>query len=223
MIQIQSDDLKDVETCYSGDIAAIVGVKNITTGDTLADVDFDIMLEPPAFPEPVIAMSVEPKTTADQEKMGTALQRLSEEDPTFTVHTDEETGQTIISGMGELHLDIIQERMKREFSVASTSGKPQIAYRETITAEAGGEGKLVKQSGGRGQYGHVVLKVFPGEKGKGLTTENKVVGGAIPKEFINSCMAGIKESMINGVIAGYQVIDVHVDLLDWFESRCRFQ
>ncbi len=214
LIQIQSDDFKDIDTCYSGDIAAIVGVKNVTTGDTLSGVDFDIMLEPPAFPEPVIAMSVEPKTTADQEKMGAALQRLSEEDPTFTVHTDEETGQTIISGMGELHLDIIQERMKREFNVASTSGKPQIAYRETITTASGGEGKLVKQSGGRGQYGHVILRISPNERGKGITTENRVVGGTIPKEFINACMAGIRESMTNGVIAGYQVIDVHVDLLD---------
>ncbi len=214
LIRIQSDDMKDVETCYSGDIAAIVGIKNITTGDTIAEDGYDIMLEPPAFPEPVIAMSVEPKTKADQEKMGNALQRLSEEDPTFTVHTDEETGQTIISGMGELHLEVIQDRMKREFSVETNAGKPQIAYRETITMEADGEGKLVKQTGGRGQYGHVVLKIQPNEKGKGLTTENKVFGGSIPREYINACMAGIKESMLNGIIAGYQVIDVHVDLLD---------
>ncbi|MEZ5300655.1 MAG: hypothetical protein R3F11_08355 [Verrucomicrobiales bacterium] len=159
-------------------------------------------------------MSVEPKTKVDQEKMANALQRLSEEDPTFVVHTDEETGQTIISGMGELHLEILQDRMKREFNVETNSGKPQIAYREAITAAADGEGKLVKQSGGRGQYGHVVLKIQPNEDGKGLTTENKVVGGAIPKEYINACMAGVAESMLNGIIAGYQVIDVHVELVD---------
>ncbi|MEM8953877.1 MAG: elongation factor G [Verrucomicrobiota bacterium] len=214
LIQIQSDDMKDVETVYSGDIAAIVGIKNVTTGDTLSEVGYDILLEPPAFPEPVISMSVEPRTKVDQEKMGNALQRLSEEDPTFTVHTDEETGQTIISGMGELHLEVIQDRMKREYGVDTNSGKPQIAYRETITKGAEGEGKLVKQSGGRGQYGHVVLKAFPVAQGEGLTIENKVFGGAIPREFINACYAGIKESMLNGVLAGYQVIDVHVDLLD---------
>ncbi len=214
LIQIQSDAHKDIQTCYAGDIAAIVGIKNVTTGDTLADKKFDIMLEPPAFPEPVISMSVEPRTTVDQEKMGVALQSLAEEDPTFTVHSDEETGQTIISGMGELHLEVLQERMKREFGVESASGKPQIAYRETIKAEAGGEGKLVKQSGGRGQYGHVVLRVCPNKQGQGLTIENKVVGGAIPREFINACYAGIEESMLNGVIAGYPMVDVHVDLLD---------
>ncbi|MEM7147672.1 MAG: elongation factor G [Verrucomicrobiota bacterium] len=214
LIQIQSDDMKDVETVYSGDIAAIVGIKNVTTGDTLAQAGFDILLEPPAFPEPVISMSVEPRTTVDQEKLGKALQVLSEEDPTFTVHTDEETGQTIISGMGELHLEVIQDRMKREHGVETNSGKPQIAYRETITKDAAGDGKLVKQSGGRGQYGHVILKVFPSERGKGLTIDNKVFGGSIPKEFINACYSGIRESMLNGVLAGYQVIDVHVDLLD---------
>jgi elongation factor G len=214
LIQIQSDEHKDIQTCYAGDIAAIVGIKNVTTGDTLADSKFDIMLEPPAFPEPVISMSVEPRTTLDQEKMAVALQSLAEEDPTFTVHSDEETGQTIISGMGELHLEVLQERMKREFGVESASGKPQIAYRETIKEEAGGEGKLVKQSGGRGQYGHVVLRVCPNKQGLGLTIENKVVGGAIPQEFINACYAGIKESMLNGVVAGFPMVDVHVDLLD---------
>ena len=214
LIQIQADEHKDIETCYAGDIAAIVGIKNITTGDTLCSPSQDVLLEPPSFPEPVIAMSVEPKTTADQEKMAVALQRLGEEDPTFVVKSDEETGQTIISGMGELHLEVIQDRMKREFGVVTNAGKPQIAYRESITKEAEGEGLLKKQTGGRGQYGHVILKVFPNKRGEGLTTENKVVGGAIPREFINACMAGVKEAMISGIIAGYQVVDVHVDLLD---------
>ena len=213
LIQIQSDDHKDIETCFAGDIAAIVGIKNVKTGDTLHQDGFEIMLEPPAFPEPVISMAVEPRTTADQEKLAIALQRLADEDPTFVVSTDEETGQTIIAGMGELHLEVIQDRMKREFSVETNAGKPQIAYRETITAEATGEYKLVKQTGGRGQYGHVILRVFPNERGKGLTTENKVVGGEIPKEFINACMAGIQEAMHNGEIAGYPVVDVHVNLL----------
>ena len=214
LIQIQADEHKDIDTCYAGDIAAIVGIKNITTGDTLCSPSQDVLLEPPSFPEPVIAMSVEPKTTADQEKMAVALQRLGEEDPTFVVKSDEETGQTIISGMGELHLEVIQDRMKREFGVVTNAGKPQIAYRETITNEAEGEGLLKKQTGGRGQYGHAILKVYPNERGSGLTTENKVVGGAIPREFINACLAGIKEAMISGIIAGYQVVDVHVDLLD---------
>ncbi len=214
LIQIQSDEHKDIKTCYAGDIAAIVGIKTVGTGDTLADKGFKIMLEPPAFPQPVISMSVEPRTTLDQEKMAVALQSLSEEDPTFTVHTDEETGQTIISGMGELHLEVLQERMKREFGVESASGKPQIAYRETISEQARGEGKLIKQSGGKGQYGHVVLSVAPNKQGEGLTIENKVVSGSIPKEFINACYSGIEESMINGVIAGYPMVDVHVELLD---------
>ncbi|MCB1233988.1 MAG: elongation factor G, partial [Verrucomicrobiae bacterium] len=214
LIQIQSDEHKDIETCYSGDIAAIVGIKNVKTGDTLHADDYDIMLEPPAFPEPVISMAVEPKTKADQEKMANALQRLAEEDPTFVVSTDEETGQTIIAGMGELHLEIIQDRMKREYNVETNSGKPQIAYRETITVETDAEHKLVKQTGGRGQYGHVILKIYPNERGKGLTTDNKIVGGTIPKEYHNACFAGIKEAMNNGVIAGYPVVDVHVELLD---------
>jgi elongation factor G len=173
LIQIQADKREDIETCYSGDIAAIVGLKNITTGDTLCDEDHTILLEPPSFPDPVISMSIEPKTKLDQEKMATALQRLAEEDPTFRVFTDEDTGQTIIAGMGELHLEIIRDRLLREFKVDANSGKPQIAYRETITQPATGEGKLVKQSGGRGQYGHVIVNVRPGEKGKGLVVENK--------------------------------------------------
>ncbi len=214
LIQIQADKREDIDTCYSGDIAAIVGIKNITTGDTLCDEDHPILLEPPSFPDPVISMAIEPKTKQDQEKMGVALQRLSEEDPTFKVFTHEDTGQTIIAGMGELHLEIIRDRMLREFKVDANAGKPQIAYRETITAAADGEGKLIKQSGGRGQYGHVIIKVQPNERGKGITVENKVVGGNIPKEYIPACKKGIEEAMINGVIGGYQVIDANVDIVD---------
>ena len=214
IIQIQADKREDVDTCYSGDIAAIVGIKNITTGDTLCDEDHGILLEPPSFPDPVISMAIEPKTKVDQEKMGNALQRLSEEDPTFRVFTNEETGQTIIAGMGELHLEIIRDRMLREFKVDANAGKPQIAYRETITAVATGEGKLVKQSGGRGQYGHVIVNVQPNERGKGLTIENKVVGGTIPKEYIPACRKGIEEAVLNGVVGGYPVVDVNVDIID---------
>ena len=159
-------------------------------------------------------MSIEPKTKADQEKMGTALQRLSEEDPTFRVFTDEETGQTIIAGMGELHLEIIRDRMLREFKVEANSGKPQIAYKETILNSAGGEGKLVKQSGGRGQYGHVVIKIAPNEKGKGVTIENKTVGGSIPKDFIPAVIKGLNEAALNGIVGGYPVIDIHVEIVD---------
>jgi elongation factor G len=214
LIQIQANQHTDIDCCYSGDIAAMVGIKNVTTGDTLSEEDYDILLEPPSFPEPVISMAVEPKAKGDQEKMANALQRLSDEDPTFVVRTDEETGQTIIAGMGELHLEILRDRMLREFKVETNAGAPQIAYRETLTKEADGEGKLVKQSGGRGQYGHVILKVFPVERGKGFTVENKVVGGTIPKEFINACKAGVKEAMTNGIIAGYEVVDCHVDIID---------
>jgi elongation factor G len=214
LIQIQADKREDIDTCYSGDIAAIVGIKNITTGDTLCDEDHPILLEPPSFPDPVISMAVEPKTKQDQEKMGNALQRLAEEDPTFRVFTNEETGQTIIAGMGELHLEIIRDRMMREFKVEANSGKPQIAYKETILNESEGEGKLVKQSGGRGQYGHVVCKVRPNERGKGLTIDNKIVGGTIPKEYIPAVEKGFKEAVLNGVVAGYPVIDVHVDITD---------
>ena len=214
LIQIQANEHKDIDACYAGDIAAMVGLKNVTTGDTLAAEKHDVVLEPPTFPEPVISMAVEPKTKLDQEKLALALGRLSEEDPTFVVKTDEETGQTIISGMGELHLEIIVDRLRREFKVEANTGAPQIAYRETITRAAGGEGKLVKQSGGRGQYGHVILSIKPNDKGKGLTIDNKVIGGAIPKEYINAVIKGITESMTNGIIAGYPVIDVHVEILD---------
>ncbi len=214
LIQIQADKREDIETCYSGDIAAIVGIKNITTGDTLCDEDHPILLEPPSFPDPVISMAIEPKTKPDQEKMATALQRLAEEDPTFRVFTHEETGQTIIAGMGELHLEIIRDRLFREFKVEANAGKPQIAYKETILAPADGEGKLIKQSGGRGQYGHVILKVEPSERGKGLTVESKVVGGTIPKDYIPACFKGVEEAVLNGVVGGYPVIDLHVQIID---------
>ncbi len=214
IIQIQADKREDVDTCYSGDIAAIVGIRNITTGDTLCTESRPILLEPPSFPDPVISMAIEPKTKVDQEKMSNALQRLSEEDPTFRVFTNEDTGQTIIAGMGELHLEIIRDRMFREFKVDANSGKPQIAYRETITANATGEGKLIKQSGGRGQYGHVIVNVAPNERGKGLVVENKVVGGTIPKEYIPACKKGVEEAVLNGVVGGYPVIDVAVDIID---------
>ena len=214
LIQIQANQHTDIDTCYSGDIAAIVGLKELRTGDTLCDESAEILLEPPTFPDPVISMSIEPRTKADQEKMAVALQRLSDEDPTFVVHTDEETGQTIIAGMGELHLEIICDRMKREFNVLVDSGKPQITYRECTTVPADGEGKLVKQSGGRGQYGHVVLKMYPSERGKGITTENKIVGGSIPKEYIKPSIDGILEATTNGIIAGYPVVDLHIELID---------
>jgi len=213
LIQIQADKREDIETCYSGDIAAIVGIKNITTGDTLCDEDHPILLEPPTFPDPVISMAIEPKTKLDQEKMGVALQRLSEEDPTFKVYTHEDTGQTIIAGMGELHLEIIRDRMFREFKVEANAGKPQIAYRETITGNAHGVGKLIKQSGGRGQYGHVEVDLRPGERGKGLVVENKIVGGIIPREYIPAVKKGIEEAVLDGVLGGYPVVDVECDIV----------
>jgi elongation factor G len=214
LVLMRAMDRDEIEVAYSGDICAVVGVKNIITGDTLCDADFDIRLEPPSFPEPVIAMSIEPNSKADQEKMGTALQRLVAEDPTLTVKTDEETGQTILAGMGELHLEIIIDRMRREFKVEATVGKPQIAYRETILASAGGEGKFVRQSGGKGQYGHVVIEMEPNEKGKGIEVENKIVGGVIPKEFIKPTTDGLMEACNNGVVAGYPVVDVKMTITD---------
>jgi elongation factor G len=213
LIQIQADKRADIDTCYSGDIAAIVGIKNITTGDTLCDEDHEILLEPPSFPDPVISMAVEPKTKVDQEKMAIALQRLAEEDPTFRVYTNEDTGQTIMAGMGELHLEILRDRMLREFKVDTNAGKPMIAYRETITKEAHGVGKLIKQSGGRGQYGHVEVDVRPSERGKGFTIENKIVGGTIPKEYIPAVKKGLEEAVLNGVLGGYPVIDLECDIV----------
>ncbi len=211
---IQGSERKDVECAYSGDIAALVGLRNITTGDTLCDEDFDVALEPPTFPEPVISMAVEPKTKQDRDKMSEGLQRLAEEDPTFRCFTNEETGQLIIAGMGELHLEIICDRLKREFKVECTSGAPQIAYRETITRSADGEGKFIRQSGGRGQYGHAFVEIQPNEKGKGVEIENKIVGGAIPKEYIPAVIDGIEEAIKGGIYAGYQVIDVKVQVVD---------
>jgi elongation factor G len=214
LVLMRAMDRDEIDTAYSGDICAVVGVKDIITGDTLCDEDFDIRLEPPSFPEPVIAMSIEPNSKADQEKLGTALQRLVAEDPTLRVKTDEDTGQTILAGMGELHLEIIVDRMKREFKVEATTGKPQIAYRETITSSAEGEGKFIRQTGGKGQYGHVVVKIEPNEKGKGVEVINEIVGGVIPKEFIKPSTEGILEGCNNGVIAGYPVVDVKIRIVD---------
>ncbi len=214
VMMIQADKRIDVETVFAGDIAALVGLRNITTGDTLCDEDFEITLEPPTFPEPVISMAVEPKTKADQEKMSEGLQRLAEEDPTFRCFTDKETGQLIIAGMGELHLEIIRDRLFREFKVEANAGAPQIAYRETITKAADGEGKFIRQSGGRGQYGHACVKIEPNEKGKGIEIENKIVGGAIPKEYIPAVIDGCEEAVKGGVLAGYQMIDLKVQIVD---------
>ncbi len=214
VLMIQADKRIDVETTYAGDIAALVGLRNITTGDTLCDEDFDIALEPPTFPEPVISMAVEPKTKADREKMSEGLQRLAEEDPTFRCFTNEETGQLIIAGMGELHLDIIRDRLFREFKVTANAGAPQIAYRETFTKAAEGVGKFIRQSGGRGQYGHAVVTVEPNERGKGVEIENKIVGGAIPKEYIPAVIDGVKEAVKGGVMAGFPVVDIKVNIVD---------
>jgi len=211
---MKADSREDIEVAYSGDICALIGVKDVVTGDTLCEKDLDIRLEPPTFPEPVISMSIEPATKADQEKMSLGLQRLAEEDPTFSLSTNEETGQTIIAGMGELHLEIIRDRLFREFKVEAKAGKPQIAYRETIGSSSEGVGKFVRQSGGRGQYGHAVINLEPLEKGKGVELENKIVGGAIPKEFIKPTLDGIKEAALGGVVAGYPVIDFKVTLID---------
>jgi len=214
LMVIQGGERKDIERVYSGDIAALVGLRNITTGDTLCDQSFDVTLEPPTFPEPVISMAIEPKTKADRDKMSEGLQRLAEEDPTFRCFTNEETGQLIIAGMGELHLEIIRDRLMREFKVEANAGAPQIAYRETISKPADGEGKFIRQSGGRGQYGHAIIKVEPNERGKGVEIENKIVGGAIPKEYIPAVIHGIEEAVKGGVYAGYQVIDLKVQIVD---------
>jgi elongation factor G len=211
---IQGSERKDITEVFAGDIAALVGLRNITTGDTLADEDFDVTLEPPTFPEPVISMAVEPKTKQDRDKMSEGLQRLAEEDPTFRCFTNEETGQLIIAGMGELHLEIIIDRLKREFKVEANTGAPQIAYRETITKPADGEGKFIRQSGGRGQYGHACIKIQPNEKGKGVEVTNEIVGGTIPKEYIPAVIDGVEEAIKSGVYAGYQVIDIKAQVVD---------
>ena len=214
ILQMHSNHRKDIETVYAGDIAAAVGLKNTTTGDTLCDEKHPVILESMEFPEPVINLAIEPKTKAGQEKMGIALSKLAEEDPTFKTWTDEETGQTIIAGMGELHLDIIVDRLLREFKVEANVGAPQVSYKETIKNSADVDMKYARQSGGKGQYGHVKIKVEPNESGKGYEFKNSVVGGSIPKEYIPAVDAGIQGAMQSGVLAGYQVVDVKVDLYD---------
>jgi len=213
LVKMRANQRDEIDEAPSGDICAIIGVKDVRTGDTIREKSLDIILEPPTFPEPVIKMSVEPASKADQEKLSIGLQRLAEEDPTFVVSTDEETGQTIIAGMGELHLDIIRDRLFREFKVEATVGKPQIAYRESITHPANGVGKFVRQSGGRGQYGHAEIKMEPLEKGKGFEFVNEIVGGVIPKEYIRPVEEGVKEAMRNGTVAGYPVVDFRVRLV----------
>ena len=210
---MHANERREITEVYAGDIAAAVGIKDVTTGDTLTDPAHIIILERMVFPEPVISQAVEPKTKADQEKMGIALGRLAQEDPSFRVRTDEESGQTIISGMGELHLEILVDRMKREFGVEATVGKPQVAYRETIRKTCNEvEGKFVKQSGGRGQYGHVVLKLEPQEPGKGYEFVDAIKGGVVPREFIPAVDKGIREALNAGILAGYPVVDVKATL-----------
>jgi len=214
LLQMHAAERNEIKEVRAGDIAAAVGLKDVITGDTLCDLEKVITLEKMEFPDPVISVAVEPKTKADQEKMGVALQRLAKEDPSFRVHTDQESGQTIISGMGELHLEIIVDRMKREFKVEANVGKPQVAYRETIRAKVESEGKFVRQSGGRGQYGHVWLTIEPNEVGKGYTFVNGIVGGTIPREYVPAVDKGIQEACQTGVIAGYPVVDVKITLFD---------
>jgi elongation factor G len=214
MVQMHSNSREEIKEVLAGDIAAAIGLKDVTTGDTLCDSNNIVILERMEFPEPVISVAVEPKSKADQEKMGIALSKLAKEDPSFRVHTDEESGQTIISGMGELHLDIIVDRMKREFRVEANVGKPQVAYRETIRRMVKQEGKFVRQSGGRGQYGHVYIRIEPTEPGSGYEFENAIVGGVVPKEYIPAVDKGVREQMENGVIAGYPLVDCKVTLYD---------
>jgi elongation factor G len=214
ILRMHANHREEIQEIYAGGIGAIVGLKNTTTGDTLCDSEKPVLLESINFPEPVISIAIEPKTKADQEKMGLALRRLAEEDPTFKMRTDEETGQTIISGMGELHLDIIVDRMKREFKVEANIGQPQVAYRETIKAEAQAEGKYIRQSGGHGQYGHVWIKVIPQEKGAGFEFASEIKGGVIPQEFIPAVGKGVKDAMDSGVLAGYPLVDVKAVLYD---------
>ena len=214
IMMIQADKQENVETVYAGDIAALVGIRNITTGDTLCTPDIDVCLEPPTFPEPVISMAIEPDSKADQEKMAGGLQALAEEDPTFKCYTDEETGQTLVAGMGELHLEIIRDRLKREFKVQAQSGAPQIAYRETITAAAEGRGLFKKQSGGRGQYGDATITIEPTERGSGVEVESKIVGGVIPREYIPAVEKGILETIQSGVLAGFEMIDMKISIVD---------
>ncbi len=214
IVRMHSNKREEVDEMYAGDLGAIVGLKNTSTGDTLCDPENGIILEKITFPEPVISVRIEPKTKADQEKMGIAMRRLAEEDPTFRIESDQETGETIIKGMGELHLEILIDRMKREFNVEANTGRPQVAYRESIKGESDAEGKYVKQSGGKGQYGHVKIKMKPSEQGKGFVFNNQIKGGAIPQEFISPIEKGLRESMDKGVIAGFPLSDVEVTLYD---------
>jgi elongation factor G len=214
VLQMHANHREEIDTVYAGDIAAIVGLKDSFTGDTLSDPDHPVVLESITFPEPVIEVAVEPKTKADQDKLGLALQRLAEEDPTFRVKTDEETGQTLIAGMGELHLDVLVDRMVREFKVAANVGKPQVSYRETIRRAAEGVGRFVRQTGGRGQYGHAVIRLEPNQKGAGTEFIDKIVGGIIPREYIRAVESGIREALETGIYAGYPVVDVKTTLHD---------
>lgn len=214
LVKMHANSREEITQIEAGDIGAVIGLKDVRTGDTLCDEENPVQLESITFAEPVISVAIEPKTKADQERLGISLQKLAEEDPTFRVSSNEETGQTIISGMGELHLEVLVERMRREFKVDTTVGRPQVAYRETIQKEMEGEGKYIKQTGGRGQYGHVVFRIRPLEPGKGYVFENNIVGGKIPREFITPCDKGFQEGMSRGILAGYPVVDVEVDLYD---------
>ena len=212
--ELEGKKQKPIKQAVAGDIVAVSKLKETVTGDTLCDEDFDIRLEPPSFPEPVISIAIEPKTQADLDKLGISLQRLAFEDPSFRTFTNEETGQTIIAGMGELHLEILVDRMKREFNVEANVGKPQVAYREAIRAKVKQEGKFVRQSGGRGQYGHIVIEMEPQERGAGFVFENAIVGGVVPKEYVTAAGKGIEEAMKNGVLAGFPVVDIKIKAVD---------
>jgi elongation factor G len=214
LLKMHANKREEIKEVYAGDIAAAVGLKSVSTGDTICDEKQPVVLEAIDFPEPVIKLAIEPKTKADQEKLGLGLAKLMAEDPTFRVQTDQETGQVVISGMGELHLEIIVDRLKREFSVEATVGKPQVAYKETITRASEGEGRYVKQTGGRGQYGHAKIRLIPRKPGEGYEFENEIVGGTIPKEFIKPIDQGIREAMTTGVLAGYPMDDVRIELYD---------
>jgi elongation factor G len=214
ILKMHANKREDIDVAYAGDIAAAVGLKNTTTGDTLCDISHPIILEKMEFPDPVISVAIEPKTKIDQERLGTSLSKLAQEDPSFRVKTDEETGQTIISGMGELHLEIIVDRLLREFKVDANVGKPQVAYRETIRKKVESQGKFVRQSGGRGQYGDVWLTIEPNEQGAGFEFVNKIVGGVVPREYIPAVEKGVKEAMDGGVLAGYPMVDIKVTIID---------
>jgi elongation factor G len=214
LLKMHANKREEIKEVYAGDIAAAVGLRSVSTGDTLCDEKHPVLLESMDFPEPVISLAIEPKTKADQEKLGTGLQKLMAEDPTFRVQTDQQTGQVIIAGMGELHLEIIFDRLKREFNVEASVGKPQVAYKETLTRPADGEMKYAKQTGGRGQYGHCKIHLYPGEPGSGYIFEDEIVGGSIPKEFIKPINEGIKEALTRGVLAGYPIDDVRIELYD---------